>query len=657
MRLCFIICTFLICYAGLGLDFINQITGTITGSIINIAQTKNVIDTITGENRQQNNYRTNRPYYNNYDDDENDEYIYIEQTKRKNNTQSRSMTRNHRRLKQQKKIKINNFFPAKSIINVSIDDRGQRAAIARNDGTVGIKNLTGENYTKTIQAEIFGGIKSMHFVGDNYVLYTCVDTQHNKHIMQLDIKNGEYKDITPINNCKHAHIYVNNQCVIMLSSNNQTTYLHQINIFTNTLNLKEILKTPHAISQVILSPNTTSFIYILTEKNGVKKCMLYKQNQQDKLIQTSGKNDIYISLDKDEVAYKISNNFLSSVSLDGGTKSLSKIQDIENTSINLSCEGKPLFITRKKETNSHISLLKNFKINKKDINTNTLLNSISNYFKNYNWERIDTSKCGRYWLLKITNPMQYTKYVIIDICNIKNSTQICSNTRNPKIVIHKVSKINIPVTQNRSVSAFVTYPQQYNKDTPVMLFLRRSNASYFSAQFDFMSQFLADRGYLVIQANQDCDSKNMQTNTDINRILNCLQNGWTTKQYRIYRTNLNKIMLVSFCKDVNNFYKCTEQNDSPIQQLACLCFVNPKGKIRNNINIPTLILLHNNVSDPFKKLFNKAKISIFSIGNNNATWAAILTRFMSQSMTIHWYKENVNFDDIKIFSDGLYLMQ
>ena len=40
-----------------------------------------------------------------------------------------------------------------------------------------------------------------------------------------------------------------------------------------------------------------------------------------------------------------------------------KIQDIENTSINLSCEGKPLFITRKKETNSHISLLKNFKIN------------------------------------------------------------------------------------------------------------------------------------------------------------------------------------------------------------------------------------------------------------------------------------------------------
>ena len=106
MRLCFIICTFLICYAGLGLDFINQITGTITGSIINIAQTKNVIDTITGENRQQNNYRTNRPYYNNYDDDENDEYIYIEQTKRKNNTQSRGMTRNHRRLKQQKKIKI-----------------------------------------------------------------------------------------------------------------------------------------------------------------------------------------------------------------------------------------------------------------------------------------------------------------------------------------------------------------------------------------------------------------------------------------------------------------------------------------------------------------------------------------------------------------------
>lgn len=568
------------------------------------------------------------------------------------------------------------FFPDNRVIRIAMSENGNLVAMSYQDGTVGIKNLkTGR--LSIIQADNFGGVRSMNFAGNNHVLYTYSDTEKHKHLVIIRLDSKTFQEITPVPDSKHIRVYGKGKRVLIFSPTDKKHFLHILD--TSKLDrdiseesqkkaLKEVVSSNDPISNVVVNSERQSFIYV-TEKNKNKKLWLYEGNEGANALKSPGRTDQYISIANNGVIYKIAGNKIYATKKNGTSVLVGG--NVREGTVNVDGSGIPYFVTCSGIRMKNIPIGSKFNVGSKKYNTAAVINAISKSLGDRSWRVVDTSQNNRYWLVKVTHPMQATRYVKFDI--VTSAISVVNTEENQ--VIHSVMPFTIAPRKGyseRDISGFVTFPSvQSNKNAPTILCLRRTNDKFFSWELDSQAQYLADRGFIVVCINQGCDNNNSKGRSnlisDVSRALGWLSAGHNIKSSflnevkSVPAVRFNKVVLVSNCKNADSLLrKFSSQNfkDKNGKGLAGVCFVNPqmpKNAI-NGLKLPTLVLP--SIISSQKASIEGHNISVFSLpSNEEETRASLLYQFAAKVMNLKCNNEEIDTQRLQIYSDDLKLLQ
>lgn len=551
---------------------------------------------------------------------------------------------------------IDNFYQDQGITKVAISEQGNLIAIFRRDGSVEIQeqNNRRKRPASIIQSYNFGGIKSLHFAGDDHVLYTYSDKQKNKHLM-LYRRDGDqsFVEITPVSNSQHIRIFGHGNFIILVSQTSKKTFIHKLDVSELDDDLSkesfkkavtQIVASEYPITDVVVNSNNNTFIYV-TGAEEERSLTLYEDGNI-RMMGSSGPKDHYIALDNRDIIYKLTNGRIWTVMKSGASVNMGEAGINENCKIHIDANGVPCFVTWYDTFSQHVVLQRLLAIGNKKYDTSAIIKKIDKYFIGKNWLKVDNTKDNRHWLIKATHAEHPTEYYMLDVINM--SFKLVAKDKFP--LIHNVRKIEIPSLRSQKnkvgISGICVFPQKYTAESPTAILLRRSEHKYFSWEYNPQAQFLADAGFFVVCANQTCDDENNRNNRskvidDVYRILEWGSkkhkfNDGSSKTRTVFPMVCNNTVIISNCRYtepmLKYFSKHTIEDESG-NQLGGLCLVDP---IANDLlknfksSIPTLIVFP---VKPFEKMSGKNLSAVVIPGNKDALRTSVLTKVCSQYLS------------------------
>lgn len=549
-------------------------------------------------------------------------------------------------------VAAEDFFKGNPTKWCSLDKTGRFVAIAtQNDLT--IQDLTGNNASNSF-AEKYSGILSMAFLNNGYLMYVCAGQNGFLRLISVDHQRSKsrYEVQLPkrLVNIKIVGEFDN---PISYSYDGEKYYLHSIELNTGRVRLIESNNFPLEV----VSDNHTQTIIFHPKGFGNQIAPVKLFNGRNIVqIDSIRSNTRYVGL-HDNTAYKTIQNveqiqiFQRDIS-----KKLDQLMgefvcDSGDMSFKSNAKGVISFVTIKTDRKEHIVL---------DQNAQNIIDNINNLLQNQNWERVDMSDDGSIWLISVDAPTSLRRWVIYDV----SENDIIYEIQNDALRILNCPFVDcIPVKIPRRFIApghtrfFNGYYFPSTIENAPLIIVTRMKDEHFSLEFNWLAQFLCNRGYNVLCINQNTSQRTWgQDNTSpleydlMDAIAWASSDSQDKTEANIYAVNQKDILLFAQAEDADNLCNFYQHY---CHSLGGMIIHSGKFRMPRNVEIcrqqsamPLLFLCDNNMNvSLFRSISNCPQISVFSTNTiSNLQWAGrVIDKFCAKVYNTTVARSSVSF--------------
>lgn len=409
-----------------------------------------------------------------------------------------------------KLVELDKFFKTADKSSMLLSPGGDfisYVSLYNNRPNLFIENLNTRTVKQLTNDTIFG-INKYIWLNDSIILYLHdEDSKENYHLYSINIFNNFSIDLTPYPNVKMQLMSINSinntEVYIKLNKRDQKTFdLYRLNAITAELNLIE--KNNGDISY--WQEDTKGNIKLAVATDGVNERFLFKSNENKNYEEvlkvnftesfypicfTEDGNNIYAlsNINRDKTALIVFDLI--------NKKEKSAIyehKDVEVTDVIFSkLNNKPLYAGYHTSKYQIQSLSKEIDKLKKVVNNE--LNAES-------FKIINFSKDEKKFLIKTINDKNYGAYYLFSLDKLSLTLISDENKIIDKNLLSDVKPIKFKSRDNLELNGYLTLPKVVAKKYPLVVIANPNPWSRITWEYNPDVQFLANRGYAVLQVNQ-----------------------------------------------------------------------------------------------------------------------------------------------------------
>jgi dipeptidyl aminopeptidase/acylaminoacyl peptidase len=397
------------------------------------------------------------------------------------------------------------FFPKNAIKSICLSSDGSKVAyVARNNESDSIHidpARESGSFSSVVSDNV--RIRSLRFVGDKYIVYTCVDDSNHVQLKSVNLSsNKEKKDISPLKNAVSADIIaVGESAVIARFYDNNKDYItFRINVVNGSSQQIKKDKSPlTAIFDNRLIPqlwykdvtNESADVYV---NDGTEDGLQVDQGDPENMVYISKNGDQYVKLsfqEENNRGKKEDDVVLSVVNFKDGSQHkrvISGVKRISDCAVLCDEDGNPIIVTVNKDRKTNVALQNRF---------HSHINHLNRTFSG-DWYIADTTDDRSGWLLCVGAPRKPNEYYYYDTGNMKTKRVAGSGNSLPpdeKRRFHSPDYIKIPSRDGSHIQGYLFKNAEHSVHSPliIMFFEERFNWEFFP-----LVQLLLDRGYAVL---------------------------------------------------------------------------------------------------------------------------------------------------------------
>ena len=409
-----------------------------------------------------------------------------------------------------KLVELDKFFKTADKSNMLLSPGANYisyVSLYKNRPNIFLENLKNNAITQLTNDTVFG-INKYLWLNDSIILFLHdVDAKENYHLYSINIITQKSIDLTPYQNVRMQLMSINTinntDIYIKLNKRDPKVFdLYRLNALTAELVLLE--KNNGDISYWL--ENTKGNITLAIATDGVNERFMFKSNK-------SNNYEEVLSINFTENFYPIcftedGNNIyaLSNINRDKTTLivfdlinkkekfAIYEHKDVEVTDVVFSkLNNKPLYATY------HTS---KYQIQSLSKEIDKLHKVVSDELKNDSYRIINFSKDEKKYLIKTINDKNYGAYYLYSSDNstlnlISDESKIID-----KNLMCDVKPIKFQSRDNLELNGYLTLPKIISKNYPLVVIANPSPWTRVTWEYNPDVQFLANRGYAVLQVNQ-----------------------------------------------------------------------------------------------------------------------------------------------------------
>lgn len=409
-----------------------------------------------------------------------------------------------------KEIPLENFFKSADKSNMMLSPNGDYisyVALYKNRPNVFLQ-LIGKEDVKMLTSDTIIGISKYAWVNDSIIIFLKdIDGKSNYHLYKLNIHNNFSVDLTPFESVKiqipATKIFNQSEIFIMMNKRDPNVMdLYKLNVLNNEIELIE--KNNGNIGSWLADLNGN--VRLAIETDGVNEKILFKTinsknykvvislNFKESLIPltfTEDGNSIYAlsNINRDKVALVVFDLINAKEKAVIYEHKDVEISDVQFSELN----HKPLY------AGYHTS---KYQVQSLSDPIDIILSKMKSKLKEESFSILNWTKDESKYLIKSYSDKSLGEYYIYDFK--ENEINKISSAADwlDKRDLADVQPFKFLSRDNLEINGYITYPKTKGQQFPLIVLVGYNPWDRIKWQYNSEVQFLANRGYAVLQINQ-----------------------------------------------------------------------------------------------------------------------------------------------------------